>query len=51
LERRSFIGSAVGALTAGTLGRPAAAQSAAKILVGYWPISAALPFFVADKNG
>jgi NitT/TauT family transport system substrate-binding protein len=51
LERRSFIGSAAAALAAGALGGTAVAQAAPKILVGYWPISAALPFFVADRNG
>jgi NitT/TauT family transport system substrate-binding protein len=51
LERRSFIGATAAAVAAGSLGRPAGAQSGSKILVGYWPISAALPFFVADKNG
>ncbi len=51
MERRSFIGGAAGAVAAGALGRSAFAQSAPKVTVGYWPISAALPFFVADKNG
>jgi NitT/TauT family transport system substrate-binding protein len=51
LERRSFIGGAAGAVAAAALGGRAGAQSASKVLVGYWPISAALPFFVADKNG
>ena len=50
MERRAFIAGTAGTLAAGALGRPASAQ-AAPILVGYWPISAALPFFVADKNG
>jgi len=27
------------------------AQTAPKLLVGYWPVSAALPFFVAEKMG
>jgi NitT/TauT family transport system substrate-binding protein len=51
LERRSFLAGAAGVAAAGLRGAPAAAQSATKIVVGYWPISAALPFFVADKNG
>jgi NitT/TauT family transport system substrate-binding protein len=33
------------------LGAPALAQSAPKILVGYWPVAAALPFFVMEHNG
>lgn len=52
MERRSFIGGTAGLVAAGALARcPAEGQSISKVLVGYWPISAALPFFVADKNG
>ncbi len=51
MQRRSFLSGASGALAASALGGPASAQSGSKIVVGYWPISAALPFFVADKNG
>ncbi len=50
MERRAFLAGTAGTLAAGALGRTASAQ-ASPILVGYWPISAALPFFVADKNG
>lgn len=51
LNRRSFIGSAGAALAAGSSASAAGAQTAPKILVGYWPIAAALPFFVADHKG
>jgi NitT/TauT family transport system substrate-binding protein len=51
LQRRSFIAGAAAAVAAGSLAGRAAAQSGSKILVGYWPVSAALPFFVADHNG
>jgi NitT/TauT family transport system substrate-binding protein len=51
MQRRSFLGSAGAAVAAVSMGAPARAQSATKILVGYWPISSALPFFVADHNG
>ena len=50
LKRRTFIGGSAAAV-ASTFGGPVRAQSASTVLVGYWPISAALPFFVADKNG
>ncbi len=32
-------------------GVPAVAQSGTKFLVGYWPVAAALPFFVSEKMG
>lgn len=37
--------------TAAATGVPALAQSGAKFLVGYWPVAAALPFFVSEKMG
>lgn len=36
---------------AGAVGVPARAEGTAKILVGYWPVAAALPFFVGEKLG
>jgi NitT/TauT family transport system substrate-binding protein len=51
LKRRTFVVGAAAVVTASSFGGPAQAQTASTILVGYWPISAALPFFVADKNG
>jgi NitT/TauT family transport system substrate-binding protein len=51
LERRAFVAGAAGTIAASALGGTASAQASSKILVGYWPISAALPFFVADHNG
>lgn len=48
LKRSSFV-SGVAAGTA-ALATPAfAADAPAKLLVGYWPVAAALPFFVAEK--
>lgn len=37
--------------TAVASGVPAVAQSGPKFLVGYWPVAAALPFFVSEKMG
>ncbi|GAC1426647.1 MAG: aliphatic sulfonate ABC transporter substrate-binding protein [Candidatus Velthaea sp.] len=51
LNRRSFIASSLSAVAATTLGAPAFAQAAPKILVGYWPVAAALPFFVMEHEG
>ena len=51
MKRRSFLGSAGAAVAAASVAPAARAQAPAKILVGYWPISSALPFFVADHNG
>ena len=51
MKRSLFLSSLAAASAAGSGGVPAFAQSAPKILVGYWPIAAALPFYVADKNG
>jgi NitT/TauT family transport system substrate-binding protein len=51
LRRSNFL-SALGAVsTAVATGVPALAQGAPKFLVGYWPVAAALPFFVSDKMG
>jgi len=51
LRRSNFL-TALGAVsTAIAGGVPAAAQSAPKFLVGYWPVAAALPFFVSEKMG
>jgi len=54
LKRSTFLTAAGAAGAAGALGVsgvPAVAQSGAKILVGYWPVAAALPFFVAAQMG
>jgi len=51
LKRTAFLSSLGGAAAVGAAGVPAFAQSAPKILVGYWPVAAALPFFVSDKMG
>jgi NitT/TauT family transport system substrate-binding protein len=50
LNRRAFLASSAAAVAAGTA-LPLAAQTAPKILVGYWPVAAALPFFVMEHNG
>ena len=49
--KRSIFVAGAGAFAAGSLGVSASAQSMPKILVGYWPISSALPFFVAAQKG
>ncbi|MDB5092183.1 MAG: transporter substrate-binding protein, partial [Candidatus Eremiobacteraeota bacterium] len=54
MKRSTFLTAAGAAGAAGVLGvsgTPALAQSGAKILVGYWPVAAALPFFVAAQMG
>jgi NitT/TauT family transport system substrate-binding protein len=51
LKRTAFLSVLGSAAALGGTGLPALAQSGPKILVGYWPVAAALPFFVADKNG
>jgi NitT/TauT family transport system substrate-binding protein len=51
MKRSSFIGTTGAAVAAASAGSVARAQAGTKILVGYWPISSALPFFVADHNG
>jgi NitT/TauT family transport system substrate-binding protein len=50
VRRRALLaaGAALGALA---LPRPARAQSGAKIRIGYWPIAAGLPFYVAVERG
>jgi NitT/TauT family transport system substrate-binding protein len=52
LRRRLVGGAAAGAALA-TLGAPAIvrAQSGPKIRIGYWPVAAGLPFFVAIEKG
>jgi NitT/TauT family transport system substrate-binding protein len=51
LRRSNFL-TALGAVsTAVAGGVPAVAQSGPKFLVGYWPVAAALPFFVSEKKG
>jgi NitT/TauT family transport system substrate-binding protein len=49
LTRSAFLAGSAAAVAA--MGAPALAQSAPKILVGYWPVAAALPFFVMEHNG
>jgi NitT/TauT family transport system substrate-binding protein len=51
LKRSVFVSSVAATGAASALGLPAGAQAGTKILVGYWPITAALPFFVATKQG
>ena len=51
VKRHAFLSTTAAALTVGASAQPSFAQAAPKILVGYWPVAAALPFFVADKNG
>lgn len=51
LKRRSFLTSSAAVVVASVAGVPAVAQTAPKILVGYWPVAAALPFFVMEHNG
>lgn len=51
MKRQLFLSSLGAATTVGAGGLPAFAQTSPKILVGYWPVAAALPFFVADKMG
>ncbi len=51
LKRRSFLATSAAVVAATTTGLPALAQTAPKILVGYWPVAAALPFFVMEHNG
>jgi NitT/TauT family transport system substrate-binding protein len=51
LRRSNFL-TALGAMSAAAASRvPALAQSGPKFLVGYWPVAAALPFFVSEKMG
>jgi NitT/TauT family transport system substrate-binding protein len=50
LKRRSFLATSAAAVAATAAGLPALAQTAPKILVGYWPVAAALPFFVMEHN-
>ncbi len=45
------MGGSAAAIAAAAVGAPAIAQTAPKILVGYWPVAAALPFFVMEHNG
>lgn len=49
--RRRVVVATCAALTALALPRLARAQSATKIRVGYWPIAAGLPFYVAIEKG
>lgn len=51
MKRRSFVAATAAAGALSALGVPARAQSGTKILVGYWPVTAALPFFVASQMG
>ena len=51
LKRSSFVSSVAATGAVSALGLPAQAQAGTKILVGYWPITAALPFFVSVKQG
>jgi NitT/TauT family transport system substrate-binding protein len=51
VKRSLFIAGSTFAGAAAAFGVPAAAQSRPKILVGYWPVSAALPFFVSAQMG
>lgn len=51
MKRDAFLTTLGAASAVGATGLPAFAQSSPKILVGYWPVAAALPFFVADKMG
>lgn len=51
MKRSTFLSVAGTAGLASALGAPALAQGAPKILVGYWPVAAALPFFVAAQKG
>jgi NitT/TauT family transport system substrate-binding protein len=51
LKRSLFLAAAGTAGLANALGAPALAQTPPKLLVGYWPISSALPFFVAAQKG
>ncbi len=51
MKRASFLTAAAGAVASSCFSVPAAAQNAEKILVGYWPVAAALPFFVSAQKG
>ncbi|GAC1547655.1 MAG: ABC transporter substrate-binding protein [Candidatus Velthaea sp.] len=50
MKRTPFL-AGLSASAAAFVAAPAFAQSGPKILVGYWPVAAALPFFVAEKMG
>jgi NitT/TauT family transport system substrate-binding protein len=50
LKRSSFVsGMVAGTAALGVAGPAIAADAPTKILVGYWPVAAALPYFVAEK--
>ena len=54
MKRSTFLtaaGSAAAAGVLGVAGAPALADGPTKILVGYWPIAAALPFYVSAQMG
>jgi NitT/TauT family transport system substrate-binding protein len=51
VKRSSFIAGSTFTGAAAAFGVPVGAQSRPKILVGYWPVSAALPFFVSAQKG
>lgn len=50
-HRRSFLTGSLSVASALALSSPVLAQPAPKILVGYWPVAAALPFFVMEHEG
>lgn len=53
LQRRRVLATAASVVAVGALGAPAwvRAQSGPKIRIGYWPVAAGLPFFVAMEKG
>ena len=51
MKRSSFLGAVASGSAAFAFPLRSGAQTAPKLLVGYWPVSAALPFFVAEKMG
>ncbi|BDE04978.1 hypothetical protein WPS_02540 [Vulcanimicrobium alpinum] len=51
MKRGTFLAAAGAAGVCSVAGSPALAQTSTKILVGYWPVAAALPFFVAAQMG
>lgn len=53
LQRRKVLVAAASVVAAGALATPAfvRAQSGPKIRIGYWPVAAGLPFFVAMEKG